>query len=96
MGARGASFQRTVFNGYKVTIWYTSVYGLSQGDFIYTVTIKGCLRITNTKSITATGLATPPITSTTPGLRNGSGTILLNATVSSGGTPSVYKYFVYR
>tara|TARA_R110002153_G_scaffold97078_3_gene231634 strand:+ start:768 stop:1856 length:1089 start_codon:yes stop_codon:yes gene_type:complete len=83
-GATGASFLWTGPNGFTATTSDATVSGLAQGDYTYTVTITDSAGNTNTKSVTATVLATPQITSTTPGSRNGSGTVLLNAMASSG------------
>ena len=83
-GSSNASFLWTGSNGYSSTSPNTYISGLNPGNYTFTVTISDTSGNTNTKSISVTVFNTPVITATTPGSRNGQGTVILGATASSG------------
>ena len=83
-GSSGASFLWTGSNGFTSSSINPVVAGLNQGNYTFSVTISDSSGNTHTNSVAVTVSATPSITATTPGSRTGPGTVLLNATASSG------------
>ncbi|MEH6618669.1 hypothetical protein [Maribacter arcticus] len=83
-GSSGASFLWTGPNGYTSTNQNPVISDLTQGNYDYTVTIRDSAGNTNTKTLSISVLPTPVITSTTPGFRNGPGTVVLGASTSYG------------
>ena len=83
-GSLNASYLWTGPNGYTSTSQNPVITNLTQGDYDYIVTISDSAGNTNTKTINVSVLAIPAITNTTPGFRNGPGTVVLEAYVSSG------------
>lgn len=83
-GSSSASFLWTGPNGYTSTSQDPVISNLTQGNYSYTITISDSGGNTNTKTLSISVLPTPVITSTTPGFRNGPGTVVLGASTSSG------------
>ena len=83
-GSSNASYLWTGPNGYTSTIQNPVISGLIAGDYEYTVTIRDSAGNTNTKTLSIIVLPKPIVTSTTPGFRNGPGTVVLGASAFSG------------